>query len=133
MSGKDVTHPNLLFYASRSSLRVFALAKGERPEPKTKLYLAPYYNVSAEGNVCQGTAHVPELVTPVLIPQMEKAFFESAFTHSNTQGDRLIRYKGIGGHDEFWLAMRSPSGRRKKIDPKWLMSTGKTVKQLIYL
>lgn len=51
-----LTHvPNLLFNLNKHYLRVFAV-KSTKITHKTKLYIAPFHNVSTDGRVCLGNA-----------------------------------------------------------------------------
>lgn len=53
-----VNLPGLLFMIINSKLYVFALMDDQRPDLKTKLYNAPFFNIYEDGNVCLGTAKV---------------------------------------------------------------------------
>ena len=76
--------PSMLWYASKSSLSVFALASDRRPTEKTPLHYAPFFNIYEKGNVCMGTvsidikksASVEEFTTA-----WEDYFFNSYFSH----------------------------------------------------
>jgi len=50
--------PSMLWFASKNSLSVFALASDRRPTEKTLLYYAPFFNVYENGNVCMGTVNI---------------------------------------------------------------------------
>jgi len=98
LNGKFAWHPPLLFTVQGSNLSVFALARNERPQAGTTLYRAPYWNLWESGAMCAGNRAMPEQPVPSKIPDYEKAFFESAFTHTNIS--RLCRYPG--GHTALW-------------------------------
>jgi PRTRC genetic system protein B len=101
ISGRRVRHPHLLFHVSRRNLYVAALPDGQRPTLQSNLLRAPYYNVSAEGQVCQGSMNGPRKGKPEAIAQWERAFFHSAFTHS--QGGAFQITSHPNGHSGLWL------------------------------
>ena len=51
LDGRVYPHPPLLFAVRSRRLMVWALAENRRPEPDSLVYLAPYWNVYADG-VC---------------------------------------------------------------------------------
>jgi PRTRC genetic system protein B len=106
LNGKFVWHPALLFVAGNRSLSIFALDSDRRPAAETKLCVAPYWNLSPEGHMCNGNAPVPDLASPSLIPKFEQAFFNSSFSHSHW-GHRLTRCPG--GHRALWQEMARPA------------------------
>ena len=61
--------PSMLYVAERNHLSVFALKANTRPTEKTKLFRAPFYNVSNEGSVCLGNASVKK---PPIKPMLHK-------------------------------------------------------------
>lgn len=101
MSGKRVRHPHLLFHLSRRNLYVAGLPDDQRPTLETNLLRAPYFNVSADGHVCQGSMNGPQEVRPESIGQWERAFFRSAFTHSHGGAFQITSHPG--GHAGLWL------------------------------
>ena len=107
LSGKNFKHPPLLFFVNDKKFRVFALRNNKRPDPKTELYQAPYFNVYADGAICIGTMNCPRLVGPECAPGFESAFFDSYFT------DAKVRLTTLpGGHDAYWRgAMAAKEGR----------------------
>ena len=92
-SGERFPHPPLVFKVVNRTLYVRALAQATRPTATTKLYVAPYYNVSAEGVVCIGSMPVPDAATVNDIDGWVRAFFQSAFSHP-AGAVKLTRYKG---------------------------------------
>jgi PRTRC genetic system protein B len=50
--------PATLYLVHNKSLYVFSLMTDERPDTKTKLYNAPFFNIYDGGNVCLGTAPI---------------------------------------------------------------------------
>lgn len=78
--------PAMIYKAERNSLDVFALNKSERPKDKTKIYIAPFFNVSDEGDVCLGDAKVQkpkEKTYAAIMKYWEDLFWLSEFTHIN--------------------------------------------------
>lgn len=76
--------PRILWVLRGRKLKVFALAKEPTGEG-TKVYMAPFMNISANGDVCMGSAkfsthsqYYDDIITSV-----EEAFFNSYFTHTN--------------------------------------------------
>ena len=123
LSARKVQHPNLVFVATSGKLRVFALAKAGRPTPETKLYVAPYWNVFRDGQMCQGDVKYPEGLLPQNIPAFEDAFFDSIFTHAEVNP---LTYHPKG-HTGFWADLRSV----KTIPAKWLVPCGKTLMEVL--
>ncbi len=102
ISGARVVHPHLAFYVNQGSLFVAALPDDQRPSLQTKLFRAPYFNVSPEGRVCQGSMKGPRENRPESLPQWEHAFFHSAFTHPHGGAYRITSHPD--GHAALWLA-----------------------------
>lgn len=87
--------PALVFAVNARKWFVYALRDSERPGPSTKLLRAPYFNVWASGEICEGNVRLPERLSPGALGEYERAFFDSNFTHPNVQGkERLVQYKG---------------------------------------
>lgn len=82
-SGKAYVPP-MLWYASKSSLCVFALASSRRPSEKTPLYYAPFFNVYENGSVCMGTVTI-DIKNSASVEEFTSAwedyFFNSYFSH----------------------------------------------------
>ena len=102
ISGARVLHPHLLFYVNQGSLYIAALPDDQRPTLQTKLLRAPYFNVSPEGRVCQGSMKGPRESRPETLAQWERAFFHSAFTHPHGGAFRITSHPS--GHEGLWLA-----------------------------
>lgn len=98
-----VPHPALLFLVCNQTWYVFAMNESKRPTGETILFNAPYFNVYQAGNVCIGSASIPDACTPSTIPFWENAFFESEFTHTNDSTSRLIKHET--GPYGFWKEM----------------------------
>ncbi len=94
----------LLFVAEPNSLRVFALASGDRPTADTPVYYAPFFNLSSNGAMCAGDVSLPGTLRPSeRQSRWEAAFYESAFTHSNYGATRFVNHPR--GHDGLWRNM----------------------------
>lgn len=78
-SGKMFPYPGLIFLARRDELLVYAV-KSRRPEAATRLYHAPFWNISDRGRICLPSGshqkHTPE--------EWENVFYNSAFSHAGT-------------------------------------------------
>jgi PRTRC genetic system protein B len=85
LNGRMFPHPALLFVAYRHSLHVRALQENRRPTAETPLFVAPYWNVSDDGVICQGSMRSPDNNDVASHEIWQRAFFESAFTHANTR------------------------------------------------
>jgi len=102
LNGRMVLHPALLFLAKPNALQIFALDTNERPDAKTPLFNAPYLNVYAMGQMCQGSTRMPDKPNPSgkSIKAYEKAFFDSSFAHTG-RGDRELTAYPMG-HSGLW-------------------------------
>jgi len=124
---KVVQHPGLVFQASRSGFRAFAVKGTERPTADTVLFEPPYFNTWDQGKICIGSAKVPRRINVGSIAGWEEGFFSSAFTHPNHGGKR-IDFKD--GFFAFWRDMLD--GKFSKAFPlEVLVPMNKTVRQLV--
>ena len=73
--------PGLIFQVRQRRMTIWALKTKDRPEPKTELYHAPFFNVNDD--VCMGNTPLPQTATPNNYLEWEKAFFNSAFSHES--------------------------------------------------
>jgi len=101
-TGKLFPHPALLFVVRDGALFVRALPTNERPQARTKLSAAPYWNIDADGAVCAGTMRTPKSLTVESIAAWQQAFFQSEFTHPGGAG-RLTKRKG--GTTALWKSL----------------------------
>jgi PRTRC genetic system protein B len=123
LNGKIVAHPPLVFCAA-DDFTVFALASNKRPTLTTKLFRAPYYNIDKSGVMCTGNVKLPGVINPGAVEGFEKAFFNSAFSHSHW-GHQLTRFPG--GHQALWQAMTTA----KTFPKEHLLSTKHTMAGLL--
>lgn len=77
--------PAMAWVLKGNSLDVYALQSTENITEKTKLYNAPFFNISYAGLVCMGNAVFDNKFTDYskIIIDVENKFFNSYFTHSN--------------------------------------------------
>ena len=97
ISGRMFPQPGLVYRVNHRELQIRALAENRRPTGSTALRVAPYYNVNADGLVCQGTMRSPDEASVVAMAQWEKSFFESEFTHIYGSGHFTDHAGGIAG------------------------------------
>jgi PRTRC genetic system protein B len=106
LSGRIFPQPPLVWRVADGQLKIRALTENKRPEAKTKLAVAPYWNLSDNGTVCTGSMRRPESASVAAISDWERGFYESAFTHANV--GRLTRYKG--GFEGLWSKLTRKRG-----------------------
>ena len=124
--GEVAPHPGLVFAASSSIWKVWAVRGGKRPTLQTPLFHAPYFNVWDGGDICRGNVQVPEGTTSEKIDAWNTAFLGSVFTHPNGKG-KLVRYRG--GAYPFWRDMLD--GKFKKFPERVLIDGETTLGQLL--
>jgi PRTRC genetic system protein B len=98
LNGKLFPQPPLVWKVAHGELQIRALCENKRPNDKTTLAVAPFWNPSDNGSVCLGSMRCPESASAGSIEVWERGFYESAFTHANV--GRLTRHEG--GHDGLW-------------------------------
>lgn len=123
-----VPQPPLLFIVANRRWYVFALSENSRPTKDTVLCHAPYFNVYDNGNICIGTAAIPEKVTVDAIPVWENAFFGSEFTHVNGNVKRIGH---PNGEYAFWKAMLD--GQFTEFPMDLLVTTTETLPSIMQL
>jgi PRTRC genetic system protein B len=107
----DVPWPRLLMVANRNGkVAVAALKTTGRVSAKTKLYQAPLMNVYASGNVCTGSATLPDECDLDQIKAWESVMFDSAFSHVNNPSTLSLagdKEKAVDNkaHYRFWLSL----------------------------
>jgi PRTRC genetic system protein B len=101
LSGKIFPQPPLVWRVAQGDLTIRALCENKRPNAKTTLAVAPFWNLSDDGRVCLRTMRSPENASVASIEAWEQGFYESAFTHANN--GRLTRHEG--GHDALWVGV----------------------------
>jgi len=98
LNGRMFPQPAMVWRVTQGDLKIRALFDNKRPNAKTTLAVAPFWNLSDDGRVCLGSMRCPESAAVASIEAWEQGFYESAFTHANV--GRLTRHEG--GHDALW-------------------------------
>ncbi|ULH18113.1 PRTRC system protein B (plasmid) [Deinococcus sp. KNUC1210] len=80
LNGQLIPHPGLVLQATSGKLCVFAVWGMERPTASTMLHHAPFWNLYADGRMCQGTVAYPATQRPQDQTAWEDALFGSYFT-----------------------------------------------------
>jgi len=101
LNGRIFPQPPLVWRVANGQLRIRSLPENKRPEAKTKLAVAPFWNLSDSGAVCTGSMRRPDSASVAAIFAWERGFYESAFTHANV--GRLTRHKG--GFEGLWSGL----------------------------
>jgi PRTRC genetic system protein B len=123
LSGSEVWHPPLLFVAQRKGLRVYALNSEERPEADTPLFVAPYPNLYDNGSMCSGNVRLPSALRWSEREGWERAFYDSAFTHSNAK-TLTTHPQGLAG---VWRRAKTI----KSWHAQWLVEAKKTLHEAV--
>lgn len=81
--------PTLIFKLKGDSLSVFAI-KTKKAKLNSNLYHAPLHNIYKNGGVCMGNAKIySSKEIGEMIKNWEKAFFQSKFSHLQSQGSPI--------------------------------------------
>ena len=83
LNGRTFPQPALVWRVDNRDLKIRALTENKRPAATTTLAVAPFWNLSDDGRVCTGTMRRPDSARAASIPEWERGFYESAFTHAN--------------------------------------------------
>lgn len=124
LNGKTFPQPPLVWRVENGDLRIRGLAENKRPTAATTLTVAPFWNLSDNGRVCTGSMRRPDNATISAIPEWERGFYESAFTHANV--GRLTRHPG--GFDGLWSEL---AGRKKPFPVNSLIRLPQTLAQFV--
>lgn len=124
LNGRTFPQPPLVWRVENGDLRIRALAENKRPAAAKTLAVAPFWNLSENGRVCTGSMRRPDNATVAAIPEWERGFYESAFTHANV--GRLTRHSG--GFDALWSEL---AGKRKPFPAKTLIQIPQTLAQFV--
>ncbi|WON93810.1 PRTRC system protein B [Sphingobacterium sp. UGAL515B_05] len=95
--------PALLWKVRGKKLSLFALSADKRPNVHSKLFKAPFFNVSDDGTVCLGTVNTGTKHTKTLeeyIACWQDFFFNSRFSHllcSSVKGNCVQLWKSLVG------------------------------------
>jgi PRTRC genetic system protein B len=123
-NGRTFPQPPLVWRVDDRSLKIRALRENKRPCASTKLAVAPFWNLSDDGHVCTGTMRCPDSAAVASIPEWERGFYESAFTHANI--GRLTRHPG--GFEGLWREM---ADKRKPFPRVTLIQLPQTLAQFV--
>ena len=83
-----------------------------------------FWNLSDDGRVCTGTMRRPDSASVASIPDWERGFYESAFTHANV--GRLTRHEG--GFEGLWSGL---AGKRTPFPLETLIQLPQTLAQFV--
>jgi PRTRC genetic system protein B len=76
--------PAMVWKADRNELMVYALKGNKKPDSRTKLFHAPFFNIYNDGRVCMGTVRINITESARLedfTGQWESYFWNSYFSH----------------------------------------------------
>lgn len=124
LNGKSFPQPPLVWRVENGDLRIRALAENKRPTATTTLTVAPFWNLSDNGRVCTGSMRRPDNARVAAIPEWERGFYESAFTHANV--GRLTRH--AGGFDGLWSELAE---KKKPFPLQTLIRLPQTLTQFV--
>ena len=127
--GKKVWWPSLLFRLDHGSLFCRALAEDRRPNPESKLYIAPFTHINAEsGRVClpQGLRFDPAQSMLENMRCFSEDFYLGIFGHG-TAGNLTSH---PGGHDGLWREILK-SSRQKRFPNRYLLETRDTLQNFL--
>lgn len=116
-------HPGVVFLLAQGTWYVYAVKGAERPGPESALFMAPYFNVWTNGQICEGNVKRPGRVNAETMQDFERAFFDSRFTHPNVK--KLVNHPGGAG--AFWTALLD--GRWKTFPERCLLPKKRTIEQ----
>jgi PRTRC genetic system protein B len=126
LSGRRFAQPPLVWKVSGRDLWVRALFGDQRPQAKTKLMIAPYWNVDGEtGWTCQGSMRSPEESGIASIGLWEQAFFRSEFTHQNGVRKLTTHPDGFLG---LWSSL---GGTPRRFPVAYLNPTNETLQEFV--
>ena len=124
LNGRMFPQPPLVWRVENGDLRIRALVEDARPAAQTKLDVAPFWNLSDDGRVCTGTMRHPDSATAASIPEWERGFYESVFTHANV--GRLTRHSG--GFEGLWSEL---ADKRKPFPVRTLIRLPQTLAEFV--
>jgi PRTRC genetic system protein B len=107
--------PGLVFAVSANGWKVWAMKGTRRPNPHTRLFQAPYYNVWSGGGICVGDAIVPSGYASSVIDEFERAFWESRFTHQNIHIKSALTL-WPGGCSDLWVSLLNGEHKKFPVD-----------------
>lgn len=121
--------PAMIYIAYRNDLNVYALKTNTRPKEGSKLYKAPFFNVSDDGRVCLGNASVKkpkEKTYENMMKYWEDLFWLSEFTHLNDENKTKSKMHSV------WQKLLKSKTKLKWSDVEELVSyQNKSFKSLL--
>lgn len=123
-NGRTFSQPPLVWRVEDGGLKIRALRENKRPSAATTLAVAPFWNLSDDGRVCTGTMRRPNSASVGSIPEWERSFYESAFTHANV--GRITRHPG--GFEGLWSGL---ADKRKPFPAETLIQLPQTLAQFV--
>ena len=127
ITGKKFPTPALVFKIAGGQLSVRALGDSARPGRDTILLHAPFWNVYLDGKVCHGSARMPHETSLGNLPEWEKAFFGSNFSH--TIRDEMCLHPG--GVTGLWKELGERMFALPRFPPSYLKPCGSTLEEFI--
>jgi PRTRC genetic system protein B len=117
--------PAMLWRANCRELYVYALPNGKRPDEKTTIYHAPFFNVYESAKVCMGDVALKGLTYLEMEDFMQhwtELFFGSYFSHTNFEN-------GVkGGMTGLWQSLK---GSRQKFPVENLKKANINLKKIL--
>jgi PRTRC genetic system protein B len=124
LNGRTFPQPPLVWRVDSGDVMIRALTDNKRPQPATKLAVAPFWNLSDNGRVCTGSMRRPDGASVSFIADWERGFYESAFTHANV--GRLTRHPE--GFEGLWSGL---AGKRRPFPRETLIALPQTLAQFV--
>ena len=118
--------PALVYMCTKSNLLVYALKTNKRPQEKTPLFKAPFFNTNDTGGVCLGNAKTKKPTDPTfenIMKYWEDLYWLSEFTHVN--GSEKVK---SGDLKKLWVTLL---GKNLKFPTSELLQLKITIKSLI--
>ncbi len=122
LSGLVFPHPALVFKVAGRDLFVRAVATRSRPNARTPMKIAPYWNTDVR--VCAGSMRVPDSSDVASMPLWQDAFFQSEFTHAAG----AVR---LTSHPEGFVGLWSNLAGRKRFPVRYLIDVGETLQEFV--
>jgi PRTRC genetic system protein B len=124
LNGRTFPQPALVWRVENGELKIRALVENKRPVAETALAVAPFWNLSDDGRVCTGSMRRPDSAAVASVPDWERGFYESAFTHANV--GRLTRH--AGGFAGLWEEL---ADKRRTFPVETLIGLPQTLAQFV--
>jgi PRTRC genetic system protein B len=118
LNGMVVNWPPAIFVASSKGFRIFSHSSSA-VNGETPLCHYPAYNIYNTGYMCPGNVKLPSVYSISAIPDWEKCFYQTSFTHSNHRDFLNVDLA------EFWIS--SPADRPTDA----LVAFGKTLQEVL--